>query len=298
MVVLCDRPLVPLSNAISGYLHECEATGRTLQIVTPSDSRITIPLSTSGAQWIVHDDGYYEGLTGRPMRWDGTAFTPVPDARDYAPAYRTPLAAPIGPTLVLTLKASHAPDDPLGAHLHHLMRLFTGRPPAGWGTSEPLRHAWDAAELTSHVHTAPDTRLVAVGAGDRPSIATLDFAPLDAPSSGVAETTTLTIGYGPNETVPVDDVPSLIGELPDEAPPTTVLAHIAPGRPDLALEPRWAGPSAPIGLAAHGSFTGPPGFARRPLGPLTWFQLGGGRSADYWQRHKSLLAFLRTSGHD
>ncbi|QFG21668.1 DUF6177 family protein [Actinomadura sp. WMMB 499] len=295
MVVLHDRPLVPLSPTISEFLAECEATGRTLQIVTPSDARITVPLRTSKAQWIVHDNGYYEGLTGRPMHWDGAMFVPVPDARNYAPTYTTPLAAPISPQLVLTLQATHTPDAPLGQYVHHLMHLFTGHPPAGWGLTEPLQHPWDTADLTAHVRTTPNTRLIAVPYGTRPAIATASFTPLSAPSSGIAETTTLTIGYGPNESVPVDDVPSLIGELAAEAVPTTVLARIDPGRPDLTIEPRWAGPSSPIGLAAHGTFTGPPGFARRHLGPLTWFPLGEGRSPDYWHRHQTLQTFLRTS---
>ncbi|WP_051301009.1 DUF6177 family protein [Actinomadura rifamycini] len=297
MVVLCDRPLVPLSPAFDAYLDECASTNRTLQFVTPPDSRVTFPLAQSEAHWIVHDDGYYEGLTGRPMHWDGAMFVPDPDARDYAPAYTTPLAAPISPRLVLTVRASHAADEPLGAHVHHLMRLFTGSPPAGWGTTEPLRHAWDATDLTAHVHGVGEARLVAVGAGERPCIAALRFAPLDPPASGVAETTTLTVGYGPDETVPVGDVPALIGDLPG-TPPASVLAQIDPGRPDLTLEPRWAGPSAPIGLAAHGTFTGPPGFSRRPLGGLTWFPLGEGRSPDYWRRHDALLAFLETAGAD
>ncbi|GGV26615.1 hypothetical protein GCM10010182_56700 [Actinomadura cremea] len=294
MIVLHDRPLVPLSAAIFEHLAECADTGRTLQLVTPPDARITIPLRTSRAQWIVHDDGYYEGLTGRPMRWDRDMFVPLPGARDYAPAYTTPLALPICPQLVLTLQATHSPGAPLGEHVHHLMRLFTGRPPAGWGTTEPLQHPWDATDLTAHVHTTANTRLIAVASGDRPAIATLNFALSDDPSSAVAETTTLTIGFGPNETVPVDDVPALIDDLAAEVVPTSVLARIDPGRPDLTVEPRWAGRSCPIGLAARGTFTGPPGFARRPLGPLTWFPLGEGRSPDYWHRHQALIAFLRS----
>lgn len=295
MVVLHDRPLVPLSPALSQFLPECAGTGRTLQVVTPPEARITVPLRTSEAQWVVHDDGYYEGLTGRPMHWDGMLFVPVPDARDYAPAYTTPLAVSISPQLVLTLQASHSPGASLGAHVDHLMRLLTGSPPAGWGTTEPLQHAWDTTELTAHVHSMPNTRIIAVAAGDRPAIATLDFAVTQTPPE-IAETMTLTIGYGPNETVPVEDVPALIGELATEMAPTCVLARIDPGRTDLTIEPRWSGPSAPIGLATRSGFAGPPGFTRRPLGSLTWFPLGEGRSPDYWHRHRTLMAFLRSSG--
>ncbi|MFF0522922.1 DUF6177 family protein [Actinomadura nitritigenes] len=297
MVMLNDRPVVPLSPAISQALAECERTNRTLQLVTPATSRLTLPLRASKAQWLVHDDGYYEGLTGRPMHWNGTAFVPLPDARDYAPTYTTLPAEPIGSQLVLTFQARHAPEAVLGAHTEKLMRLITGEPPKGWGTTEPLQHPWNPEELTTHITSAATSRVIAIGAGSRPAMATSDFSPLVSPASGMAEMTTLTIGYTDDEDPPIPQLPSFIDLLSADHPLTALLAQLIPGRPDLTTEPRWTGSSAPIGLASAGAYTGPPGFSRKRLGPrdapITWFQLGDGYSPEYWQRHQDLLTHLR-----
>ncbi|TDD65745.1 hypothetical protein E1298_41080 [Actinomadura rubrisoli] len=295
MVVLQDRPVIALSAALAEALDECERTGRTLQIVTDHHSRVTVPVRTmvtaKNAQWVVHDgSGYYEALTGHPMHWDGKSFARVPDASDYAPAYLTRPTAPIGSQLVLTFQAHHTPQNPLGGQVDHFMRLLTGQPPIGWGATEPLEHLWDPQALTTHILTSNAPRLIAVGGGRRPAMATLEF-------TGTTELTTLTIGYKPDDPPPVAQVPSLIDVLTSENPITSLLAQLTPGRPDLTTEPRWSGASAPIGLAATGSYTGPPGFMRQRIGPpttpLTWFHLGDGTSPEYWQRHQQLLHHLR-----
>ncbi|MWA07194.1 hypothetical protein F8568_044035 [Actinomadura sp. LD22] len=297
MVVLSDRPVVALSPAVSQALAECEGTNRTLQLVTSPTSRLTLPLRASKAQWLVHDDGYYEGLTGRPMQWNGSAFVPLPDARDYAPAYTTAPTAPIGSQLVLTFQARHAPAAVLGLHTEKLMRLLTGEPPKGWGLAEPLQHPWSPEELTLHTASASSSRIIVIGASSRPAMATSDFTPLVPPASGIAEMTTLTIGYTDDEDPPIPQLPSFIDLLSADHPLTALLAQLIPGRADLTTEPRWTGSSAPIGLASAGTYTGPPGFSRKRLGPsdapITWFQLGDGYSPEYWQRHQDLLAHLR-----
>ncbi|QKG22439.1 DUF6177 family protein [Actinomadura verrucosospora] len=298
MVMLNDRPVVPLSPAIYEALAECEGTNRTLQVVTSAASRVTLPLRTSKAQWLVHaDNGYYEGLTGRPMHWNGTAFVPLPEARDYASTYTTPPTAPIGSQLVLTFQARHAPSAVLGAHTEKLMRLLTGEPPAGWGLTEPLQHPWHTDDLTTHITNTSSTRLIVVGAGTRPAIATSHFSSLAPPASGTAEITTLSIGYTYDEDPPIPQLPSFIDLLSADHPLTALLAQLVPGRPDLTTEPRWTGSSAPIGLASAGAYTGPPGFSRKRLGPpdapVTWYQLGDGYSPEYWQRHQDLLTHLR-----
>ncbi|MFI0484006.1 DUF6177 family protein [Actinomadura sp. 9N215] len=277
MVFLQDRPIVPLSPALANALRECESTGRALQVVTSPNSRITLPLRSSRAQWVVHSDGYYEGLTGRPMRWDGTAFAPDANARDYAPAYRSATSAPVGSQLVLTFQA--AATENRGARVEHLMRLLTGQPPIGWGTTEPLEHPWNPSELPRQ-----DVRVIAVGVS---AMATVDF-------SGGAELTTATVGYAPTAEPPIADLPSLISELATANPIASFFAQLNPGRADLTTEPRWTGAAAPIGLAIQGAFTGAPGFTRQRLGPLTWFPLGDGRSPEYWQRHQDLLTHLRS----
>ncbi|GAA2141230.1 DUF6177 family protein [Actinomadura napierensis] len=298
MVVLNDRPVVPLTPALSQALSECESTNRILQLVTPTTSRLTIPLRASRTHWLVHDgNGYYEGLTGRPMQWSGTAFVPDPDARDYAPTYRTPPTAPAGSQLVLTFQARHNPTAPLGAHTEKLMRLLTGEPPKGWGLTEPVQNPWSPEHFTTCATNSTSSRLITIGASTRPAMATSDFSPLVPPASGTAEMTTLTIGYTEDEDPPISQLPSLIDLLSADHPITALLAQLTPGRPDLTTEPRWTGSSAPIGLASAGVYTGPPGFSRKRLGPpdapLTWFHLGDGYSPEYWQRHQDLLTHLR-----
>jgi len=78
MVVLQDRPVVPLSAWLTTVVAECADSGRTLQLVTPLDSRLSLPLRVAaagaGAQWVVRNGaGYYEGLTGRPLQWRETS---------------------------------------------------------------------------------------------------------------------------------------------------------------------------------------------------------------------------------
>lgn len=277
MVFLLDRPVVPLSAALATALRECESTGRALQVVTSSSSRITLPLRSSKAQWVVHSDGYYEGLTGRPMCWNGNVFTPDSNARDYAPAYKAPASVPVGSQLVLTFQA--APTEHRGARVEHLMRLLTGRPPAGWGTTEPLEHLWNSSDLPRR-----DARVIAVGTS---AIALLTF-------NGGTEQTTVAVGYTSGAEPPIADLPSMIGELATGHPIASLLARLNPGRADLTTEPRWTGMAAPVGLAIHGAFTGAPGFSRRRLGPMTWFPLGDGHSPEYWKRHRQLLAHLHS----
>ncbi len=286
VVVLRDRPVVALSPALAEALAECGP--RVLQIVTSPASRLTIPLRTlvgsPKATWVVAPgDGYYEGLTGRPMRWDGTAFTHVPDATDYAPTYKTRPSTPLGSHLTLTFQARPA-ENP-GAHIEHLLHLITGHPPLGWGPTEPLKNPWKGPRLPRAPH------LILTG---KNAIATLNF-------SGETETTTLVVAYPPSTRPPITDLPPLIDALTTKTPITALMAQLSPGRPDLTTEPRWSGAASPIGLAAAGARTGPPGFTRQRLGPpsapLTWFPLGDGRSPDYWHRHHQLLTHLNNPAH-
>ncbi|MFC6882887.1 MULTISPECIES: DUF6177 family protein [Actinomadura] len=308
MVVLLERPVVSLSADLVEMLAECERSGRALQIVTPPGSRVTQPVRAAAngtrAHWIVADDeDYYEGTSGRPMRWDGGAFSLVPDATDYAPGFVARPRAPAGVHLSMTFQARHTPDAVLGRQAAELLHLLTGRTLIGWGPSEPLEHPWDPRTLTSFVHNKIQRhgleRLIAIGAGERPAIATLEFFPLAPPAKGIAEVTVLTVGYTPDDPPPVSHIPWLTDMLTTEHPVTALLAQLSPGPADLTSEPRWTGASAPIGMAAAGSYDGPPGFTRQRLGPdhapVTWFHLGDGESPEYWKRHQTLLHHLRTT---
>jgi hypothetical protein len=281
---------------------DCADSGRTLQLVTPLDSRLSLPLrataSGSGVLWVVRNgDGYYEGLTGRPLRWSGGAFAPVPEARDYAPGFTTRPTAPIGAQLSLTYRIRHDADGDLGSPAQRLLQLLTGKAPAGWGPAEPLPHPWHPDRLTEYVHARSTARLIVIGDGPRQAQAVCEFAAMGG--GAISEVTTVTIGYAPEDPPPLQHLPSLIGAMASEQPVTSLFAQLIPGRADLTVEARWTGAPAPIGMAVSGTVTGPAELPGQQVGltsrPLTLFPLGDGRSPDGWQRHQMLMQHLQTA---
>ncbi|MFD0691539.1 DUF6177 family protein [Actinomadura fibrosa] len=302
MVVLQDRPVVPLSAWLARIVGECAGSGRTLQLVTPLDSRLSLPLRTAAAgaevQWVVRNsDGYYEGLTGRPLRWSGATFVPVPEARDYAPGFTTRPTAPIGSQLTLVYRTRHAADGYLAGPVERLLQLLTGKLPAGLGPAEPLEHPWRPDRLAEYARGRSTARLIVVGDGPRPAQAICDFSTTEA--GGTAEVTTVTIGYAPADPPPLQHLPSLVGALAAEQPVASLFVQLTPGRADLTTEPRWTGAPAPVALAVAGTVAGPSGIPGQPVGPprspLTLFPLGDGRSPDGWQRHSLLMQHLSSA---
>ncbi|WP_344591273.1 DUF6177 family protein [Actinomadura vinacea] len=301
MVLLQDRPVVPLTTWMADAIGDCAESGRTLQLVTPLDSRLSLPLrvvaSGPGVQWVVRNaDGYYEGLTGRPLQWSGGTFMPVPEARDYAPGFTTRPTAPIGAQLSLTYRLRHGSGGALGGPVQRLLQLLTGKAPAGWGPAEPLQHPWHPDRLTEYVRGRAAARLIVVGDGPRPAQAVGEFA---ADGGAVSEVTTVTVGYAPEDTPPLKHLPSLIGAMGAAQPLSSLFAQLIPGRADLTVEARWTGAAAPIGMAVTGTVTGPAGLPGQQVGPagnpLTLFPLGDGRSPDGWQRHRMLMQHLQST---
>lgn len=278
-VLLMDRPVVPLTPDMA------RATSP-FHVVTSIKSRITLPLRAALAsrkgRWVVRDgDGYYDGLTGRPLRWHAETFAPVPNASDYAPGYKTRTTAALTAHLTLVARARHSANAPLGGTVAHAMRLLTGRPPTGWGASEPLEHSWDPSALTAHVRSPSfdGSPLIVVGHQAQATVE-LTLAP-----AAVNELTTLTVAATKPE------LPSLISALAAETPVFSVLAHACSGRTDLTIEPRWTGSPAPLGLAVKGNPTPPPDVPSTRSGPITWFPLGDGHTSD-WTPYNTLLKHL------
>ncbi|MFC4052814.1 DUF6177 family protein [Actinomadura syzygii] len=299
-VFLVDRQPVALSPSLSEAARECAASGRKPQIVTCYETRLTVPmreLTGGGAEWIVRaDGGYYDGNTGRPLHWNGSAFVPVPDAQDYAPGYKRRPDEPLGTHLTLVLRAPHPANGPLGGIVEDLMHMLTGEAPAGWGPAEPAQHLWSCVDLGAFVRgqrglTPP---VVSVGAGMFPAIAFTEYA--QSRDGGHNELTTLVLGCPPGEPPPVKELPALIGEIASRHPLVSLLAHVRPGRADLTVGPQWAGPSMPVALAVRGD---PPGLngvpAARigpPQAPVTWFSLSSGNPRDDWRNYHRLLQQL------
>ncbi|WP_242891238.1 DUF6177 family protein [Actinomadura litoris] len=300
MVVLQDRPVIPLSGWLARAVADCAESGRTLQLLTPLDSRLSLPLRTVAAgadlQWVVrHGDGYYEGLTGRPLKWDGATFVPVPEARDYAPGFTTRPTAAIGSQLTLVYRIRHGAQGDLGGPVERLLQLLTGKQPAGLGPAEPLEHPWRGDRLTEYARGRSTARLLVVGDGPRPAQAVCDFATTEG--GGAAEVTTVTVGYAPTDPPPLRHLPSLVGALAADQPLASLFVQLCPGRADLTTEPRWTGAPAPVALAVTGTVTGPADLPGQQVGPartpMTLFPLGDGRSPDGWQRHGLLMRHLQ-----
>jgi hypothetical protein len=305
MIVIQDRTVVPFSQWLADALRVCTESRRGLQIITPLGSRLSMPLrlvmTGPGSRWVVHDEtagGYYDGLSGIPLTWDGAAFEPDPGARDYAPAYTTRPTDLIGAQLTLTLQVRQDQAEPLGAAVEQLCLSLTGQEPAGWGTAEPAANLWRREEVAGlYERRAPRaTWLTVVGGGRRAALGTMLLSPAD---NGIEETVTLVVGYLPDDRPPIAALPTLIGVLAVEQRLMSLFAQMTPGRPDLTTEPRWLGAPAPIGMAVGGEAgrSSPPGVPGQQIGdmqsPTLWYDLGDGRSQDGWKRYQQLMRHLK-----
>jgi len=288
-VVQQDRPVVGLGPGVVDVLVAAGRDERSLQLVTPRTSRLTMPLRLAFAggdgRWVVRQNGerYFDGLTGEGLQWSGDAFVPCGGG----------VAAPVdereptGHQLVLNVQLCHTrPPKAFGQVVETVCRTMAGGPPAGWGTAEPVAERWRPAELSAlAAGRAPQPTLLVIVGGDprRPMIGTLEVAP--APE-GVAETATLAFGCpaGPPSTA---ELAGLAEALADEYPLSMFFAISRPGRPDLTCQPYEVGTAVPVGMAVgpeaasaadaagHAALAGARqiGLARRPT---AWFDLAGG----------------------
>jgi hypothetical protein len=304
MVVLQDRPVVPFTTWLAEGLRLCSETQRGLQVVTPPESRITMPLrlvlTGPNSRWVIRaDGGYYDGLTGVPLQWDGAAFVVDPEARAYAPGYTTPPTAPIGAQLTVTFRVRHTPETAIGGAAEQLCRALTGEPPGGWGTSEPATGVWRIGDLgemfRARVSAAVWLTVVGGGGGGRPAVGTMLLSQV---GDAAEEAVTLVVGYADPQEIPVASLPAIIGAVAAEFPLISCFVQLSPGNTDLTTGPRWVGPAAPVGLAVSGSAPGPPGVSGQQIGetrsPTMWYSLGDGRRQDGWQRYQQLTGYLRT----
>lgn len=307
-VLIQDQPVVAFRPWLASALWECDRARRSLQIVTPATTRLSLPLRLvlgGHSTWIAGSpgEGYHDGLSGVPVRWDGAAFAPVPGARDYAPGYLTRPAGPLGTHLILTFRVRYGWGEPLGGALELIHRVLFGRPPLGWGTAEPATNLWAPAEITSlcdRRQSAPTWAMVTggeSGTGPRAVLGTVLYTPTAA---GREEQVTLVAGYSEPVPPPVAALPSAIGEVTARHRLLSLSAQLSPGRPDLTVEPRWLGAPAPIGLAADREYGGgaptPPDLPGYPIGSVWWYPLGDGRSAAGLQRYQRLTSHLRPPG--
>ncbi|MFI1705821.1 DUF6177 family protein [Streptomyces griseoruber] len=314
-VVLSDRPLLPLTTWLSDTLRATAQSNRALHLVTPPHVRLTLPLRTAlgGApnRWVVQDPqgGYYDGLSGARLGWQGGTFAPIDGT--LADAFTAGAAPTEHRQLALTFRAVHAPDERLvlGRALEAAWRHLTGSPPVGWGTAEPVNLPWSPQQLTELARDrAPaSTQLVAVGAPDRrPAIATQRIARTTA---GVAEEITLTLGYERPQDLPLAALESLAATLVTEHGLTTMLTTVRAARADLTLPPRVEGPPLPvsftlgprdvktIGLPRAGRppIAAQPRHLGSPASPALHYPLGDGTDPSAWKALQALGAHLKSA---
>ncbi|MFF1450667.1 DUF6177 family protein [Streptomyces sp. NPDC058274] len=318
-VVIQDRPLVAMTSWLTDALRDATAADRALQIVTPPTTRLTLPTRTAlhghPNRWVIQDPehGFYDGLSGAVLHWKGGTFIPVLDENDaasVAEAFTAATPATGERQLVLSLRTRHPADADLvlGHALETAWQHLTGAPPAGWSTAEPVNLPWSTRQLTDLARTrAPrPTWLIAVGHPDRPAIATLRVTRTPA---GVEEDITLTLGYGKDETPPLDTIEPLAAALCAEHGLTSMLTSLRTAHRDLTIPPHFGTPPIPV------SFTlGPepvqdigPDQALRPLHnlsptrlgppsqPALHYLLGDGTDPRTWNTFQQLTQHLKPS---
>jgi hypothetical protein len=258
------------------------------------------------------EHGYYDGLSGAVLHWRNGTFTPVQDeqaatrvAEAFAPAPDTG-----DRQLILTLRTRHPADENLvlGRALEMAFRHLTGAPPAGWSTAEPVNLPWSTRQLTdlARARAPRPTWLVAVGHPDRPALATLRV--LRTPA-GVEEDITLALGYGRDETPPLDAVEELATALDAEHGLITLLTSLRAARRDLTIPPFLEAPPVPVAFTLGSDEADAVGRTRAghpPLGPTPTrvglegkpalhYPMGDGTDPDAWSTFQNLIRHLFTA---
>ncbi|MFD4943984.1 DUF6177 family protein [Streptomyces sp. NPDC058239] len=310
-VVIQGRPVIAATTWLTDVVRNTARTARELQIVTPPGTRLTFPTRTLldglPSRWVVRDPecGYYDGLSGAVLHWHGARFTPVP-AGDGSPriadAFRPRPGTEGERQLLLSIRTIHPADERLvlSSALEQAWRTLTGAPPAGWSTAEPVNVPWSPRQLTDLARTRAQqslpTWIAAVGAPDRPAIATVRIA---RTRIGVEEHITLAIGYGADEGTPVDALPELAESLITGHNLATMISQLHTARADLTTPAHYEPPPVPLSftlgpdaVADLGLDGAPRGFAPVRLGPAArpalHYTLGDGTDPAAWQRLRQI----------
>ncbi|MDG4856777.1 DUF6177 family protein [Streptomyces sp. T-3] len=316
-VLIDDRPLVACTTHLTDVLRRAAEAELPLQIVTSPGTRLTLPtrvaLGGHPNRWVVRDEacGYYDGLSGAVLGWQQGQFSPLhtqDGEAQLAEAFKATGAAGTGERqLLLSLRTCHAADEDLtlGGALEACWLALTGTAPAGWSTAEPINLPWSTRKLTELARgRAPEPSwLTVVGHPDRPALATLTIR---RTSAGVEEETTLALGYGPDETLPLDVLEPLAATLAAEHGLVTLLTNLRTARRDLTTPPHLEAPPLPLAFTIGADQVEEIGLDRasRPpldltptqLGserrPALHYALGDGSDAEAWSRFQVLAEHL------
>ncbi|MEU2154070.1 DUF6177 family protein [Streptomyces sp. NPDC019396] len=316
-VLIDDRPVVAMTTHLTDVLRRSADAELALQIVTQPGTRLTLPTRTALGghpnRWIIRDErcGYYDGLSGAILRWQNGAFTPLrtPDGEArLADAFKTGAAAVGERQLLLSLRTRHPADADLtlGGAIETCWQTLTGRPPAGWGTAEPVNLPWSPRRLTELARDRAPKRtwLTTVGHADRPALATLTVR---STTAGIEEEATLAFGYGPDETAPLEAIEPLTAALAAEHGLVSLMTSLRPGRRDLTTPPHLEAPPVPVSFSVgaddiHGiglEYATRPPLTTTPIRlgpharPAVHYPLGDGTDPSTWQDFETLLRHLK-----
>ncbi|GAA4229869.1 hypothetical protein GCM10022254_23300 [Actinomadura meridiana] len=281
-VVMQNRPVVSLSSWVAEAIRVCAEADKGLQVVTPVHSRLTLPLRLAltgpDCRWVVTDPagGYYDGISGVKLAWDGSLFAPTEGGT--AEAFKE--AGADGTQVFVDATVRHTAYEALnvGVVAQTMCEELGSGPPSGWGTAEPAGIVWSTERLTGVCRErAPrPTWLVFVGDG---VVGTMTVRRTE---SGVQETVTAGVGREA-------DVRGLVERLDAGFSLVSVLAQRVPGRDDLTVEPRWSGMPVPVGMAI-----GPEAQAEIGMpvsGRAEWRDLDGG--PDGWAEFARVIGALK-----
>ncbi|MDK0521211.1 DUF6177 family protein [Streptomyces sp. ML-6] len=314
-VVIQGRPVIAATTWLTDIVSNAARTGRELQIVTPPGTRLTFPARTLldglPSRWVVHDPecGYYDGLSGAVLHWNGERFAPaVGDSPQIADTFRPRPGTEGEQQLLLSIRTVHPADEHLllGGALEQAWRTLTGAPPAGWSTAEPVNVPWSPRQLTDLSRTRAQRSLptwtVAVGAPDRPAIATTRTVHTEA---GVEEHITLLIGHDADAAA--DTLAELAEALSARHNLATMIGQLRTARADLAVPAHHEPPPVPLTFTLGPDAVTELGLdhARRALcdaapsrlGPATrpalHYTLGDGTDpATAWQRLRQINDYV------
>lgn len=246
-VVMQDRPVVPLTNWIADVIRVCAENNKGLQLVTPHTSRLTTALdgalSGPDTRWVVNGPGgHYDGRTGRPLAWNGEAFTPM-NPLALGPAYTSGPPAPAWHhTIALQIRHQATAELRVGGALEQLATTVTGHPPTGWGVAEPVAQPWDIDQYTDLCRQRAPRRTWLCAVGDSMLATTV----VSRTAGHVLETIRCTV-TGP------DPLPAAVFADPMREIATAydirhALIQQCPGEADPTRAPQWTGLSTPLAM--------------------------------------------------
>lgn len=325
-VVVEDRPIVPVSTWLTDALATHARQGRSLQLVTPATSRLTVPLASlltaPLARWAVADDGgFRDGFSGSPLHWDelyGLISDPPGTSSAHSPLRTEPAPEETDQQLLITLKADHlaTPGLILGRTVELLTHALAGAAPSLFGPSEPAILAWDTQVLTDlcRNRTPRSSLLLFTGppAPVRPEGVRAFCGTFKARRTreGVRETVTLTVSHPPEEEPDLAALVPLVRELTDQDVLHAMEVRRRRGRADLTREPHHTGGLAPVGLALGVETVASLGVDHAldapvravpvgpPMTPAVWYDLAGSGGPDNdpggdgWEGFGALLAHV------